>query len=402
MNKSMEHDLTFAKYRPTGRMISIEEVKQKGLACDCICAHCNQPLVAKLKNDKRTKHFAHYGNNEEICNSNVAYMSAVHRLAEQIIEDRKCVMLPEYGPIPAKLIHFDKVEVESRFDISYIQTDVVGITADGTRYLIEIKNTSAISDKKQEYIDDNEKICLEIDVAKVELEELEDFLINKPNNRVWINNPLYFKQLQATYPQYVIREESVCKNDCFFNRVGCTYFICVIRNKGKNYRLCKKTDALSSDRTMRSSVSETIGMNALKEELLRRKEEVKYSSVPQSPQDRTKFVHCPEPGPRFFERYLLNLKPEEPFVREEKVTRYVEDFFYDKHEDKLYVMACSYTLDVSRRYSIYEVKYNEKKGVKHNYCVGGSKEEIYEKFKSIKEKKKVQGKIFTDPEELPF
>ncbi len=54
-----EPQLTYA-IDASGRMVSIESV-ENGLACNCICPKCKQPLIAKNEGRTRHKHFAHQG-----------------------------------------------------------------------------------------------------------------------------------------------------------------------------------------------------------------------------------------------------------------------------------------------------------------------------------------------------
>lgn len=53
-----DEGLDFALSRKTGRMVDVTMVA-RGLACDCVCAHCGALLQAK-KGRKNRHHFAHY------------------------------------------------------------------------------------------------------------------------------------------------------------------------------------------------------------------------------------------------------------------------------------------------------------------------------------------------------
>ena len=57
-------------------------------------------------------------------------MTALHKLAEQIIEEEKSVMVPAYKEICQQKISFEKVEIEQRVERKDLQPDIVGITAD--------------------------------------------------------------------------------------------------------------------------------------------------------------------------------------------------------------------------------------------------------------------------------
>lgn len=190
-----EPELTYA-LDPSGRMVSVGSV-ERGLACNCRCPKCKQPVIAK-KGEVRKDHFAHQGEyasgQPHQCTG--YFMTAIHRLAEQIISEEKAVMLPEYFEIPAKRQSFVKVEIEQRSDRGDLQPDIVGITEDGQRILIEIRNTHETDDNKRDKIIESEFCCLEIDVKDREPEELMKFLLDMTENRKWINNPEYDQELE--------------------------------------------------------------------------------------------------------------------------------------------------------------------------------------------------------------
>ena len=139
-----EPELTWALHIPDDKMVHIDSV-DPGLECNCVCPKCHKRLIAKNKSNDiingRQHHFAHEQffseDNRKGCKG--YYMSAVHRLAEQIIEEKKQIMLPPYkNVIDAVKIYFVDVEIEKRNDRSDIQPDIVGITENGKRFHIEI------------------------------------------------------------------------------------------------------------------------------------------------------------------------------------------------------------------------------------------------------------------------
>ena len=44
----MAFDITYA-IDENGQFVSIEDIKVRGIACNCRCANCGERLVAKLK-----------------------------------------------------------------------------------------------------------------------------------------------------------------------------------------------------------------------------------------------------------------------------------------------------------------------------------------------------------------
>lgn len=189
-NYQKEPKLTYA-LNEFGKMVCIDSV-ERGRDCNCFCPKCNEPLTAKLGNGKRQPHFAH----QQGTNCQGSYMTALHRLAEQIISEEKAVMAPAYEDIPKHLFSFKHVEVEQRTDRNDMQPDLVGITEDDKRWAIEIRNTHEVDETKTNKIKASNITCLEIDVREQTLENLKSFLLESTENRKWINNPYYKKQIE--------------------------------------------------------------------------------------------------------------------------------------------------------------------------------------------------------------
>lgn len=192
MNKH-DDELPLAK-DASGNWVHIEDPHVKrGLACGCFCPKCNARMIANLGQIKRP-YFSHYPGTE--CHG--AYMTILHKLAEEIIAREKMVMGPLYKSILPERIVFEEVEIEERKDRPDLQPDIVGITKDGQRWHIEIKNTSEVNDDKERKIRESNITCLEIDVSSQIADEntLRDFLINSKENRRWINNPIYDKIIE--------------------------------------------------------------------------------------------------------------------------------------------------------------------------------------------------------------
>lgn len=171
-------------------MVNINSV-ERGLYCNCRCPKCNEYLIAKLGNGGHLPHFAHQGN----INCKGSYMSALHKLAEQIIEEEKVVMAPAYKEIVKQKLLFEQVEVEKRIERNKLQPDIVGITSNGLRWYIEIRNTHEVDNVKRAKLIESNITCLEIDVRKQTLENLKSFILDSTENREWINNPNYESQI---------------------------------------------------------------------------------------------------------------------------------------------------------------------------------------------------------------
>ena len=185
-----EPKLTYA-LDSSGKMVHISSV-ERGLSCNCRCPKCNEFLVAKLGHEGgRQAHFAHQNDSE--CHG--AYMSALHKLAEQIIEEEMAVMVPAYKEINKQKLKFEKVEVEQRVERKDLQPDIVGVTSDGLRWFIEIRNTHEVDETKRAKLIESDITCLEIDVREQTLENLKSFLLESAESREWINNPNYEAQI---------------------------------------------------------------------------------------------------------------------------------------------------------------------------------------------------------------
>jgi len=218
-------------YENTGGKLDGEvELDETFVGGNCICPKCKQPLIAKNEGKTRQKHFAHQGEygDKVLHTCHNYYITALHRLAEQIIRDRKSVMAPPYkDEIEAHRIQFVDVEVEERNDRADMQPDIVGITDKGLRCLIEIRNTNKISPCKKEKIINDGLVCMEIDVRDVKLEELEDFLLNSSEHRTWVNNPEYerilMEKMAKTNAENIFSQErntsTISPVDDFLNKL---------------------------------------------------------------------------------------------------------------------------------------------------------------------------------------
>lgn len=169
-------------------LVSIQKIKDsglRGLSCNCRCPKCKDPLEARIGKAIRAPYFAH----SKHSNCRGAIMTILHMRSRDLIEKHKVVMAPNYYSIPPRKLEFLKVEVEKRGDRNDMQPDIVGITADGKRWAIEIRNTHEVGEEKRKKIIESDIACLEIDVRKQSIEKLEDFLFNETYSREWIHNP---------------------------------------------------------------------------------------------------------------------------------------------------------------------------------------------------------------------
>ena len=195
-----ELKLTYGK-DSNGRLVHVNDVPS-GLACDCTCPECGARLIAR-KGKKNQHHFAHA--NGADCEG--ARMTALHMLAQQIIEDERKIRTPwfkDYYKDPSKLIYFESVLLEQRFKTAEInrRPDCVGIIKKGDieyKVWIEITVKHAIDEEKKKDIECLGAICMEIDISALLTERYTEDSVRKAlfdeyNNKEWINYPQLFRK----------------------------------------------------------------------------------------------------------------------------------------------------------------------------------------------------------------
>lgn len=176
--------LTMA-YDSSNQFVHIDSVK-RGIACQCHCPDCNNPLYAKNGGSRREHHFAHAHGYRCVR----AYETALHLLAKQIIQEQECLMLPVSGDKnkPYGLVKLKNVKVERWDDVLNIKPDAEGILSDGRRLLIEFLVTHKVDNKKYHKIIDNNMLCVEIDLnyLKLEKEAIREYLTQETEGKRWI------------------------------------------------------------------------------------------------------------------------------------------------------------------------------------------------------------------------
>ena len=198
----MHHHLTYALDKKLNRIVGVDDVVN-GLACGCLCPHCKQQLIAKNGGTEREHHFAHQNNQE--CEK--GRMTVLHLLAQQIIEDKKEILLPDYlNTYFCKenigKIGFDKVSKEVWCDLQdgHRKPDCIGskIGKDGKEHQlwIEIRVTHEVDEQKQKAIKDAKISCIEIDLSDMlktdySVDSITNRLIETKHDRKWINCPIY-------------------------------------------------------------------------------------------------------------------------------------------------------------------------------------------------------------------
>lgn len=234
------NDTTYAYSEKLKRLVHIDSV-DRGLACGCICPCCKKPMIAN-QGEIRQNYFSHERKSGNQYNAQTCQEVTMHMLAEQILKEKKSVMLPNYYNISkAHKIEFKSIEVEERRDRPDIQPDIVGITADGKRYLIEIKFSHAVDYEKKKKIYSDDLTCVEIDILHQNMDGLEDFLLNKTDSRVWINNKYGFDSIVDFYKRHGKEVRVIPNDECEYKYAPDNCSSCVNQNImhcGKRYIIC--------------------------------------------------------------------------------------------------------------------------------------------------------------------
>jgi len=218
-----------------GETVCVSDVP-KGIACDCLCPHCNAPLLAR-KGEVRKPHFAHTKGME--CQH--GYEASVHLLAKEVLKETKTLCLPRFAvrrdhttgkerilihnsrksknrdceihdPELVELmgilsidspyyaddkqkppVTFDEILVEQfRGDV---KPDAIAIK-DGHELFVEFLFTHAVDNEKYQKLVESKAACIEIDLSNIKLKNDRDsdfnamakYFIDKSNIR-WIYYP---------------------------------------------------------------------------------------------------------------------------------------------------------------------------------------------------------------------
>lgn len=189
-----------------GTLKQISEVAN-GLACNCICANCKSPLVAKNNpENKKIPHFAHHSGSD--CAG--AYETTLHLLAKEVFKKHKRLLLPDfhfdydyYNPKSffraGKFIKFETVTLEQSICSSSITVKPDAIASYQERELfIEFANTHFVDNEKHGKIIELGVACVEIDLSNSVMNEssILELLNSNTVSKYWIYNPIGEKQFQ--------------------------------------------------------------------------------------------------------------------------------------------------------------------------------------------------------------
>ncbi len=175
-----------------GTIVHVTEVVS-GLACDCVCPGCRARLVAR-KGALKEHHFGHYRSAQ--CKQ--ALESALHKLAKQVLDERRELLLPEVrAEIGDQELVTHREEVH-RFDGAILEHHLDTIVPDvivqkgDHRLLVEMFVTHRCGPEKIARIQELGVACLEIDLRKLPrgaaADEVARALLGQAP-RYWLHNP---------------------------------------------------------------------------------------------------------------------------------------------------------------------------------------------------------------------
>lgn len=182
----------FVALDPNGQLITIENAR-RGLACNCTCACCGEPVVAR-KGLIREHHFSHHSNKESCF---IQRESLLHLYAKEVIRNQLGLQLP---PMPGtwpesedKTSWWDFERVDEEVPQQGFQPDLVASLRDGSQLFIEVAVTSFIGQEKLERIRNSCTNTVEIDLSEllfnthsITSEEVKAYILEQTHNKSWI------------------------------------------------------------------------------------------------------------------------------------------------------------------------------------------------------------------------
>ncbi len=152
----------------SNRFIHVTEA-ERGLACDCRCAVCGEPVIAR-QGDVREHHFAHTSNDEPCAAS---YESDLHRFAKRVIVEAHGLVVPVNAAVASVLdlgdgnglrILLACTGIEEEVTVGNRRPDLLAATTSGASVAIEIAYSSFCDFQKRQEYEQLHLPALEIDL----------------------------------------------------------------------------------------------------------------------------------------------------------------------------------------------------------------------------------------------
>jgi competence protein CoiA len=176
-------------------LVHVREV-ERGLACQCRCVVCEEPLVARQGN-VREHHFAH-ASNREPCDS--SHESLLHRYAKQVIVQARGLV----APMTPAVAHFLGISdtsspdllhalssVQEEVMIGTIKPDLLVVTPGGIQVAVEIAYSSFCDLIKVAAFESLNLPALEIDLSRFTPDnfdpaEVKEAVIQSVTQKNWV------------------------------------------------------------------------------------------------------------------------------------------------------------------------------------------------------------------------
>lgn len=199
--------LPFARRNSDGELVAPDEVA-RGLACDCSCPGCRQPVQAR-KGTEKVWHFAH----DKASDCGSGYEISVHELAKQLIRQQMRLLIPaldvqaeawdafgrrlteQVRVFESRAVPLDGCELSRprELDGDMVTPDVTGRVED-REILIEITVFHRLMPEKRDRLLQMGVACMQIDLSQFKTiqatrELLTAALLEDSTNRHWIYHP---------------------------------------------------------------------------------------------------------------------------------------------------------------------------------------------------------------------
>ena len=189
----------------SNRFVHVTEV-ERGLACDCRCAVCGEPVIAR-QGDVREHHFAHSSNDQPCASS---YESDLHRFAKRVIIEAHGLVVP-VNKAATRALGLDDEEgprillactgIEEEMVVGNRRPDLLAATTAGASVAIEIAYSSFCDFEKRQDYEAMRLPALEIDLrvftpTAFEVARVKHALLEDAANKHW----LWPEHLEAAEP----------------------------------------------------------------------------------------------------------------------------------------------------------------------------------------------------------
>lgn len=200
------------------QLIHVREA-ERGLACQCRCVVCDEPLVAR-QGKVREHHFAH-ASNREPCDSN--HESLLHQYAKQLIVQASGLTAP-MTPVMARFLALEDnttstflqalSSVQEEVTMGCIRPDLLVVTTDGIQVAIEIAYSSFCDLIKVAAFEKLNLPALEIDLSRFtpdnfDPDEVKKAVIESLAQKNWVWPTALQQEIETSIPPVLPSQPTV-------------------------------------------------------------------------------------------------------------------------------------------------------------------------------------------------